>query len=131
MADAAEFKVLAAYVDDPTRSSWEDGPPGWRQWVEANCKSRDDVLTLLRQALPAGNSAALGVQFVDTDGRTYSLQVRIGPWFQITRWVDYPGGGLDVGAEAAFAHQPDLYRLVRDWRGQEDAEPGVAPDHPR
>jgi hypothetical protein len=62
------------------------------------------------------------VQFVDTDGQTYSIEVRIGPWFQITRWVATADGGIDRGPEAAFAPQSNLHRLVREWKGQ-DAEP--------
>src|SRR5262245_6764116 len=51
MANPRRFKVLSAYTDDPARSSWEDGPPGWLAWVEANCKTREDVIRVLRQAL--------------------------------------------------------------------------------
>lgn len=126
MADTTRFQVLSAYTDDPADSSWKDGPPGWWEWVEANCKSRDDVVRLLRQALPVDSSVALGVQFVDADGQTYSIEVRIGQWFQITRWVKTPAGDTDRGPEAAFAPQPDLFRLLREWKGQGPG-PGTTP----
>jgi hypothetical protein len=122
MPDAERFRILDVYTDDPARSEWKSGPPGWQGWVEANCKSRADVIRVLREALPMESSVALGVQFVDADGQTYSIEVRIGQWFRITRWVEVPAAGegyMDPGPEAAFAPQPHLTRLLREWKGEE------------